>query len=334
MITKKLVFILAAIILSVGGYAYFLTATKQKAIEPVKIGIIYKGASFQEIVDGFIEGLSGQVDSQKYPYTIIKRDVLGDEQADFDKAVAEVIAGGADALFVVAIEPMNAAKNATKENKIPVVFAFGGNPVATGNVASLQNSGNNFTGVTWLSWELSGKRLEILKEMVPSIKRVTAITRTQSKAAEVSFHYIDAVSGKLGIAISKKEVKTVADIERSLAEITSKNADAILYVPDPFIVRNAKLIIAASLEKKLPIVFPEGKFAYDGALASYGPKFFDAGKQASRLMKKIIVDGARPTDIPIEAAANFEFIINLKTARTLGLTINPEILSRADKVIE
>jgi len=153
-------------------------------------------------------------------------------------------------------------------------------------------------------------------------------------AAEVSFKYIDAVSKSLGVTVSKREVKTVSDMEQALSLISKENADAIYYVPDPFILRNAKLLIAASLEKKLPIIFHEGSFANDGALAAYGPKFFDAGKQASRLMKKIVVDNALPADIPTEAVTNFEFIINQKTARALGIVISPDVLSRADKVIE
>lgn len=331
---KILSLILISLILISGGwYVYSRSAKKVDSSKPTKIGIIYKGAGFQKVVDGFEAGMRESVDVESHPFVLIKKAVQGDTQTDFDAVTAEVIADGADVLFVVAIEPMIAAQKMTRENNVPVVFAFGGDPVETDFVKSLRSSENNFTGVTWLAWGLSGKRLEILKEMIPTIKKVTAITRTKSKAAEISFRSIDAVSDPLGIAVSRKEVSTVAEMKLAISGIASDNADAIYYVPDPFILRNADLLIRASLEKKLPIIFHEGKFAYDGALAGYGPKFFDAGKQASRLMKKIVFDGVHPTDIPSEAATSFEFVINQKTADALGISISPGLLSRADKVI-
>lgn len=334
LLKTTIIILVALVILFVAFLGYSQLSQNSTDQEPIKIGIISKGVSFEKVVEGFEVGLNEYAEAAGRPITIIRNEILGDTPADYNKTVADTIAEGATALFAVALEPMRASVLMTEENQIPVIYAFGGDPVETGFVNSLKSSENNLTGVTWLAWPLSGKRLEILHEIVPTMERITTITKTQSKSADISFRSITETAEKLDLKITQKVVKTIDDVDGYLRGVNSDNADAIYYVPDPFILRNADTIIAASLEKKLPTIFHESKFVHDGALASYGPKFFDAGKQASRLMSKIIFEGLTTSEIPSESALDFEFVINIDTANKLGIVVSPEILSRADEVIK
>ena len=238
-----------------------------------------------------------------------------------------------DLIFAASLEPVVAAKKVTSVNKIPVVLALGGNPALIGLVESIQKPGGNITGMTWLAWELSGKRLEILAKIDPRIKRVMVFGKKGSKPMKFSLESIKPVAERLGITIILKEVSDFKDLEKVVKNISRKDADAIYYAPDPFISRYSTFLINHSLEQKLPTIFADEYFAQQGALASYGGNFVSSGKQASRIAGKILFENQVPQDLPIESVNKVDLAINLASAAKIGLTIPQEVLSLTQIVI-
>lgn len=298
----------------------------------ITIGIIYKGSDFKPVVDGFKNGWN---DIEKNGRTInyIEEEVSGIEQEDFDRVAANIASKKPDLIFAVAVEPIRGAQKATKESGIPVVFAFGGNPEKSGLVKTTQNPGENMTGITWRAWELSGKRLEILKEIDPRVKKIIIFGKAGSQSLATSLEYILPVAKELGIATMVKEVSTEKDFSETLSLVSRKTADAVYYAPDPFILRNADQLIANAIANKMPAIFHEERFTKKGALASYGANFEGAGKQATRLAAKIIMGGASPKDIPVETVLSLDLSVNLNTAKLIGITIPDSVLSNATTII-
>lgn len=326
-----LVFVIA------GGATWFVwtkSVEKKADVRIYRIGLLYQGGSFEQVAEGFKQGMNALVagaSDKKIEYVFKK--ITGTEQKDFDVAAEEIVGQNVDLIFAVAVEPIIAAKKATAVNQIPVVLGLGGNPALIGLVESVQKPGGNLTGMTWLAWELSGKRLEILLKIDPRIKRVVVFGKKGSKPMKFSLESMRPVAENLGITLVVKEVEDFKDLEREVGSITRNNAEAIYYAPDPFISRNFKFIINHSLEQKLPTIFADEYFAQEGALASYGGNFQSSGKQASRIAGKILFEGKKPEDLPIESVVKIDLAINLDSAKKIGLAISSEVLSLAQIII-
>lgn len=224
-----------------------------------------------------------------------------------------------------------AAKQAT--SSIPIVFLTGDDPVATGLVGSLNRPGGNITGITWLAGELGGKNLELLGELVPAATTIGVLVNPNRPTAEAQLEGARAATAAIGKTIQVLKASQKEDIDRAFAQMAGDRVDALFVTVDPVFIVNRVQIIEAAARQRLPTLYFQREFVDLGGLVSYGASAHDAsrlvGGYAARILK-----GAKPADLPVQRSTKIETIINLKTARSLGMTIPPNLLARADQVIE
>ena len=223
-----------------------------------------------------------------------------------------------------------AAKEATAT--IPIVMAQTDDPVASGFVASLARPGGNITGLSTLSPELSGKRLEILKEVVPKLSRVAVFGTSSSPGNAQVMKEIDLAAAAFGIKIQHLDVLTTKDIEPAFRAAVKGRADAVLENISGSVSGRRPQVLELAVKNRLPAIYGGRNYVLEGGLMSYGVNLPDLDRRAATYVDKIL-KGAKPADLPVEQPTKFEFIINLKTAKQIGLTIPPNVLVRADLVI-
>jgi putative ABC transport system substrate-binding protein len=224
-----------------------------------------------------------------------------------------------------------AAKTLAKD--VPIVCSGAGDPVATGLAQSLARPGGNLTGVTELATELSAKRLEILKEAVPHLKTVAMLFNAADLGMTLRSRAAEAAAKVLDVSVQTLGVREPSDFGNAFAEMTRSRPDAILMVSDTLTVLNRKQVMEFASNNRLPAIYEFGFLVRDGGLMSYGPNLRETGERVGDLVTRIL-RGARPADLPLEQPTHFEFIVNLKTAKSIDLIIPPALLSRADEVIE
>jgi putative ABC transport system substrate-binding protein len=211
-------------------------------------------------------------------------------------------------------------------------MSFDNDPIGSGFVASLARPGGNITGLSALFPELSGKRLELLKEVVPMISRMAFFgTSTQPGTAQ-ALRETELAAGAFGVQVQYLEVRDPKDIETAFQAARKGRADAVLVLSSPVIFSQRTQIADLAVKNRLPVIFPQSEYVEDGGLMSYAPNYADLFRRAATYVAKIL-KGAKPADLPVEQPKKFEFIINLKAAKQIGLTIPPNVLARADKVI-
>jgi putative ABC transport system substrate-binding protein len=227
-----------------------------------------------------------------------------------------------------------AAKAATATT--PNVFLVGGNPVEMGLVASLSRSGGNLTGVTNLASEVGRKRLELLHELVPTAINIAALVnpaRASASVAEPQSRALQAAAPKLGLQLNFLNASTDGEIDTAFVALAQRSADGLVIVPDTFFNARSERLAALALQHALPTIYQFRDFAAAGGLVSYGTNpaelFYLIGVSVGR-----ILNGERPADLPVQQATKVELIVNLKTAKALGLTVPPSLLGRADELIE
>ena len=230
-------------------------------------------------------------------------------------------------------EPALAAKKATKT--IPIVFTSVSDPIGAGLVESLARPGGNITGLSGIAAELSGKRLELLKETIPNLSRVAVLWNPEYPCLALAFKESQAAARALGLQLQSLEVRGPEDLESAFKAAVDRHTGA-LYVPtSQFFNRDvlrAKLA-ELSVKSRLPAIYGDRDFVESGGLISYGPSLADLYRRAATYVDKIL-KGAKPADLPVEQPTKFEFIVNLKAAKQIDLTIPPNVLARADKVIK
>jgi putative ABC transport system substrate-binding protein len=245
-------------------------------------------------------------------------------------AAHELVRGGVDLLFVTSAQPARAAQQATTQ--IPIVFASVEDPVGLGLVQSFARPGGNLTGVTNLTLELGPKRLELFRELVPGLKRVLyPYDATHAPSVALAQVYRDAAR-HLGMEVVEQPVRTEAEVQAMLARVRESQIDGIVQ-PSSLSFNIPGFMVEATLERAIPTMFVGAFFVERGGLASYAPDDYTSGWQAARLVDKIL-KGTDPAEIPVEANTKIQFVVNLKTAQALGLTILPTLLFQADKVIQ
>ena len=270
---------------------------------------------------GWIEGKNISIE---YRYAEGRYDRLPDLAADLVRLKVEVI--------VTSVPPdAVAAQKATRA--IPIVMAAGGDPVASGLVESLARPGGNITGLSQMGQELAGKRLELLKEMVPKLSRVAVLLNPQGVGSPLTWKELQLPARRLGIQLHSLEVRGPDDFDQAFEAATRARAGALFITGDPVIVTNLKRIVDFAKKSRLPSIFHFSEFADAGGLVTYGPDRADLFRRAATFVDKIL-KGAKPGDLPIEQPTKFELVINMKTAKALGITIPQSILVRADRVIE
>jgi putative ABC transport system substrate-binding protein len=244
----------------------------------------------------------------------------------------ELVRLNVDVIVVDGTAAAKACKEVTAT--IPVVFTLAVDPVADGLAASVAHPGGNLTGLTMATgYELAGKRLELLKDMVGSLSRVAVLSNPSNPPHVHYLRETQRVATALGLDARAFEVRRPDDLPEAFIAIADWRADGLVTLTDGMLFSQRARVIELALKSKLPGVYPEAEFVADGGLASYGPNLPDLFRQAATYVDKIL-KGVKPADLPIEQPSKFELVINLKTARALGLTISREFQLRADEVVE
>ncbi len=245
--------------------------------------------------------------------------------------VAELIRLKVDLIVTSAPEATRAAKEAA--TTIPIVMVLVADPVAFGFVASLARPGGNITGFASLLPELSGKRLEILKDAVPNLSRVAVLWNAANPYRAQDLREVQAVANALRVTLHSFPVRGPNDFDGAFKAAVEAGVHGLLTLEDPFTIAHRKQIVDLALRHRLPAGYAVRPFVDAGGLMSYGPDRADQNRRAATYVDKIL-KGAKPADLPVEQPTKFELVINLKTAKALGLTVPPTLLGRADEVIE
>jgi len=246
---------------------------------------------------------------------------------------ADLVRLKVDLIVVVATPAALAAKEAT--TTIPIVMASGGDPVGAGLVASLAQPGGNVTGLSSLAPELNGKRLEILKDAVRRLARVGLLRPPRASIAQ-DLQLKELRAAALALKLKLDEIETQLDpkgLESAFQTANQKQVNAIMTAPGPRFFTERKLIVELAGKYRLPAIYPQKEYVDEGGLMSYGADFADLFRKAAHYVDKIL-KGAKPADLPVQQATKFEFVINLRAAKQIGLTLSPEFLARANQVIK
>jgi len=263
---------------------------------------------------------------------IFIEDRYGEDRLDrLPDLAADLVRLNVDVIVAAGTLAPLAAKRAT--STIPIVMSSAGDPAASGLVASLAQPGGNITGLSLMAPELGGKRLEILKELLPNLSRVAVLWNAANPYSALVFRETETASQKLGIGIQSLEVRAPGDFDGALAAALAKHAQALVAVEDPRTFGHRQQIIESSDMNRLPAIYGVREFVDDGGFLSYGANLEDMWRRAAGYVDKIL-KGAKPSDLPVEQPTKFEVVVNLKTAKALGLTIPPSLLARADELIE
>ena len=306
-----------------------LVVAAQQARKIPRIGILAPGTPPRPSVEAFRQGLRdlGYVEDQTIALAYRwDEGKLGRWLA----LVAELVALKVDVIVVQGTVPALAAKQHT--STIPIVMAHVGDPVARGIIVSLARPGGNITGLTSASPDLSGKRLELFKETVPRLTRVGVFWSPASQGATANFRETEAAARTLGVQIQSLEVRSSNDFESAFKAATGKRAGGLIVVEFAGISAYSRRIVDFATKSRLPTMFAQGAHVESGGLMYYGPNFPDLYRRAATYVDKIL-KGSKPADLPVEQPKKFDFVINLKTAKQIGLTIPPNVLARAHRVI-
>lgn len=286
---------------------------------------------YAPFVAAFLQGLSegGYIDGRnvaiEYRWAEGHYDRLPALAADLVRQrVTVILATGSTA-------PALAAKAATAE--IPIVFESGGNPVAAGLVASLNRPGGNVTGVTVIFSALVPKRLDLLHQLVPKAAVLGALVNPNYPEADLQRRELQEAAKTLGRPIEVQDANTPTEIEAAFAVLVERKTDALLIANDPTFLIRRNQIIALAARHSVPTIYGLRQYADEGGLVSYGPSLTEALRQGGIYVSRIL-NGAKPAELPVMQPTVFELVINLKTAKTLGLSIPPSLLATADEVIE
>ncbi len=243
---------------------------------------------------------------------------------------AELVGLKVDVIVTSASQETRAAKVAT--STIPIVMINEPDPVGTGLVASLARPGGNITGLSTLSPQLSGKRLELLKEIIPKLSRVAVLGNSSNPGNANTLKELELAAQALRVNIQYLDVSSANEIENSFREAGKERADAVIVLSNSIVTSQRRQIIGLAIKSRLPVSYPRTEFVESGGLMTYGVSLIENSRRAAAYVDKIL-KGAKPADLPVEQPTKFEFIVNLKAAKQIGLTIPPDVLARADKVI-
>jgi putative tryptophan/tyrosine transport system substrate-binding protein len=305
-----------------------LAAHAQRPAKMWRIGLITH--SYAKFLDGLPEGLRelGYMEGQNI---IIERRYAEGNAKRFQEFAEEMVREKADIIVVITTPAALAAKNAT--TTIPIIFPTAINPVGTGVIASLRHPGGNITGGAILFAELSAKRLDLLRQVVPGLSRTAVVWNAANPANALAWSETQGAADKLVVTIQSLAVKDPKDFESAFASMARERPDALLVLEDALTIQYRKEIADYAKQQRLPSMFSVREGVDAGGLMSYGVDLFEMMRRGATYVDKIL-KGAKPGDLPVEQATKFELVINLKTAGALGLAVPPTLLATADDVIE
>jgi putative tryptophan/tyrosine transport system substrate-binding protein len=280
-------------------------------------------AAFLQVLQqlGWTDGRNVRID---------QRWTLGDAERA-RKSAAELVALAPDVILASGASTIGPLQQATRT--VPIVFVLVIDPVGAGFVDSMSRPGGNTTGFTLFEYGLSGKWLEVLKEIAPRVRRVAVLRDPANPVAGGQLGAIQAVAPSFEVEVSPVGVRDASDIERAITAFRRGWNDGLIVLGGPLASLHRELIITLAAQQKLPAVYIERSFVVAGGLISYGPDQVDQFRQAASYVDRIL-KGEKPADLPVQAPTKYELVINLKTAKALGLTVPPTLLARADEVIE
>jgi len=317
-----------------GAAAWPLAARAQQPERMRRIGVLMalpaNDAEGQARVAAFLQGL------QELGWSV-GRNVIVDfrwsagNSADARKYAAELVALGPDVILAYSSSAVASLQQVT--STVPIVFAVVADPVGAGYVESLARPGGNITGFTVFDYSMSGKWLQLLKEIAPGVTRVAVFRDPSIAAGPGLFAVIQAVAPSLGVELRPVDVRDEGEIERALALFAQNPNSGLIVTGSPQATSHRDFIIALAARHRLPAVYFGRYWAAGGGLISYGPDFLDQFRRAAGYVDRIL-KGEKPADMPVQAPTKFDLVINLKTAKALGLTVPPSLLARADEVIE
>ncbi len=298
--------------------------------KPARVGVLLPGGPMYETVEGLRHGLRELRLEEGKQFILVIRDTKGDAKAA-EEAAKNFEREKVNLIYGLATSVITAAKAAT--TNVPIVFCVGTDPVAMGLVDSFVKPGGRLTGVHFLLSDITAKRLEILKEILPKLTRVITFYDPGNRVPTEAAQSAREEAKRMGLKFIERHVNSVAELRKALQEFKAGEADAYFYTPDAMVVGQAQQIIDTAKAKKLATMFHEQSLVAKGALASYGQNYYEIGRVSAKYIQKIL-GGAQPRDLRIETVEDVELAINLKTAKQLGLTIPPNVLARANKVIK
>lgn len=320
-------------ILRLGGAAAIwpLAARAQQAARSRVVGLLVPGseASHGAWIDAFTRRLAelGWTDGRNV--TIEYRWAAGDNQRMTEFA-GEFVQRKVD-VIVSSANGVNIASKAT--SSIPIVFAAFNDPIASGLVKSLSRPGGNVTGLTVQPSDLAGKRIELLRQIVPNMRRLSALANVAGSGFALETGGVRAAAAALNVEAEILELRSADDIAPALARLRQRRPDGLYVLSEPLVNANKTRIVQVVMEERIPTIFGFREFVDAGGLMSYGANFSDLFRRAADFTDKIL-RGEKPADMPVQQPVKFDLIVNLKTAKALGLTISESFLLRADEVIE
>jgi putative ABC transport system substrate-binding protein len=303
-----------------------------------RIGILFIGGRDQPHLESFKQGL------RERGYTEGKNIVLDYRYAEgnvdrLPSLAAELVQLKVDVVVTTSGNSARAVAETTKT--IPIVLTTGADPVKSGLADSLAKPGRNVTGLSIIEEDLSGKRAEILKETLPKMTRLAYLwnplavsySALGTTSGNPSYDQVEKATKTVGVQLLSYKARNLSEIEKAFANMPKARPHALLVLQSPVMTLNSKRIVELALEQHLPGMYPSNQFAQEGGLIAYGPLIADLYRRAAAYVDKIL-KGAKPADLPIEQPTKFELVINLKTAKQIGLTVPPNVLARADRVIK
>jgi len=292
------------------------------------IGFLRAGRPPKDWIEAFRQGLRerGYVDGRNVVVDLYFTDGSIDA---LPMLADQLIRSKVDVILASGSSAAIAAKKATMS--VPIVFASVSYPVETGLVISLARPGGNITGMAFTSADLAGKRLQLLRELVPTLKRVGVISHPGHPTDLVQLEGVAIAARTLGIQLEPTPVLKPSDFDSAFESV--RGTDGLLYLDGPFFTTHRSRLVAMAATRRLPAIYGYGEMAQAGGLMSYGPHIPDLHRRAATHVDKIL-KGTKPADLPVEQPTRFEFLINLKTAKALGLAVPPNLLARADEVID
>ena len=282
-------------------------------------------------IAGFLQGLQELGWATDRNIQIDYRWAVGQDEL-YRKYAVELVALQPDVLVTTVTDTVRALQRATRT--IPIVFTSVIDPVGSGLITSLSHPGGNATGFSLFEFGISGKWLELLKQIAPSITRVAVLRDSASTRGVGQFAAIQANASSFGVELLPLDAQEGSDIDRAIGAFAGRaGSSGLIVTSSPTALINRDLIIKLTAQHRLPAIYPFRNFATGGGLTSYGPDLIDPHRRAAGYVDRIL-KGEKPADLPVQAPTKYELVLNLKTARSLGLEVPPTLLARADEVIE
>jgi putative ABC transport system substrate-binding protein len=317
------------------GVAFAMCGARAEAQQPVKaprVGLLLQGTSTSLMtrLDGFQQGLRerGYVEGKNI---VLEQRFDEDREERLPALAAELVRLRVDVIVAAATPAVKAAKQATAT--IPIIIVHSADPVALGLVTSLARPGGNVTGLSSASPDYSGKQLELLKEALPKLSRIAILWNAANPGTAIAFREMQDAVRVLKLPVQSLEVRRSEDLAPAFKNVPKRRGMGLVTLLDPLVVSQRARIVELAAESRLPAIYPQKEFVEAGGLMAYGADLTDSYRRAASFMDKIL-KGAKPAELPVEYPIKFTFTVNLKTAKQIGLTIPPNMLARADRVIK